>query len=256
MKTTEDETEEIVGRLSQRIIAECRKRHGFGELFFRTDGLEHEERRAAMRRRFLEANPDIAAEHRAAILKAAVTPGMTRGEATAAWGLLEEDTRGVFGHVTEESQITYAYFTGFSVGRTYALYMRDDVAAGVRETPELIAPHPRETDMKLAERYLDLFCFYDGSDEQLFGTDMDLHRNPPDILAMQMHRTEPVPRFSSDEREMEKLVWRLAGCGVYSDYLEELRRMGTDAERATLAERCEAAVAVKKNYVSWLFTMP
>lgn len=104
MKSSEDEAEESVGLLSQRIIAECRKRHGFGGLFFRTDGLEHEERRAAMRQRLLEANPETAAEHRAAILKTAVTPGMTRGEATAAWGLLEEDTRAAFGHVTEESQ--------------------------------------------------------------------------------------------------------------------------------------------------------
>ena len=146
----------MVGPLSYKIIAECRKRHGMGKLFFRTDGLQHEERRAALRERFLEANPDIVTDHRAAILKAAVTPGMTRGEATAAWGLLDEDTQNAYGHVTEESQTAYAYFTGFSVGAPYALYMRDEIVAGVLETEELIAPHERETDMKLAEIALEI----------------------------------------------------------------------------------------------------
>ena len=246
----------MVDLTSYKIIAECRKRHGLGKLFFRTDGLEQEERRAALRQRFLEANPNIGADHRAAILKAAVTPGMTRGEATAAWGLLDEDTRNVYGHVTEEGRSAYAYFTGFSVGTQYALYMRDDVVAGVRETAELIAPHEREMDMKLAERYLDSFCFYEGQDDQLYGTDMDEHRNPPDILAMGMHKTELIPRFSADADAMEKLEWRLVGHGVYSDYKELLRRMGTDIDHATLAERCEAAVALKRPDVSWLFNMP
>ena len=245
-----------VGPFSYKIIAECRKRHGLGKLFFRADGLQHEERRAALRERFLEANPHIVVDHRAAILKAAVTPGMTRGEATAAWGLLDEDTQNAYGHVTEESQTAYAYFTGFSVGAPYALYMRDEIVAGVLETEELIAPHERETDMKLADRYLDLFCYYEGRDNGLYGTDMDLHKNPPDILAMQMHRTELIPRFYEDEQEMKKLEWRLVGHGVYNDYLEALRLMGTDIDHATLEQRCEAAIAVKRPDISWLFTMP
>ena len=241
---------------SYDIIAECRKRHGAGELFPRTDGLEQEERRAAQRRRFLEANPDISAEHRDAILKAAVTPGMTRGEATAAWGLLDEDTANVYGHVVESRPVVYAYFTGFNVGATYALYMSDEVLAGVRETRDLIEPHPREADMKLVERYLGLFSFYEVSNDKVLGSDMDEYRNPPDILAMALHRTEPIPRFSEDEEALKILEMRMVGHGVYSDYLEALRRMGTDDEHATLAQRCEAAASVKRPYASWLFTMP
>ena len=241
---------------SYDIIIECRKRHGAGELFPRTDGLEQEERRAAQRRRFLEANPDMSTEHRDAILKAAVTPGMTRGEATAAWGLLDEDTANVYGHVVEAGALVYAYFTGFNVGATYALYMSDEVVAGVRETRDLIEPHPREADMKLVERYLGLFCFYEVSNDKVLGSDMDEYRNPPDILAMALHRTEPIPRFSEDEEALKILEMRMVGHGVYSDYLEALRRMGTDDEHATLRQRCEAAVSVKRPYASWLFTMP
>src|SRR5437868_14059839 len=240
---------------SYKIISECRKRHGDGRFFSRTDGLEHEERRAAQRQRFLEANPEIGERHRKAIIEATVTPGMTRGEATAAWGLLDEDTKNVYGHVTEVGRIAYAYFTGFNVGCCYALYMIDDIIAGIRETEEMIEPHKREMDMKLAERYLGLFCFYDGRDDKLYGTDMDEHKNPPDILAMRMHRTELIPRFSADEHEMKKLEWRLVGQGVHSDYVEALRLMGTDIEHATLAQRCEAAVKVKRPYAIWLFTM-
>ena len=241
---------------SYKIIAECRARHGAGRLFFRTDGLEHEARRAALRLRFLEANPDITAEYRAAILEAAVTPGMTRGEATAAWGLLDEDTRDAYGHMVETGHTVYAYFTGFGVGARYAVYMADDVLAGVRETDELIEPHERELDMKLADRYLDLFCYYDVGDGEIFGTDMDEYRNPRDIIAMGMHRRERIPRFSTDEEAMKSLEFRMVGHGAYGDYLEELRRMGTDAERATLAQRCEAAVSARRPYISWLFTMP
>lgn len=247
---------ELIALSPYDIIDECRRRYGAGELFPRTDGLQEEESRAAQRRRFLEANPDITSEHRAAILKAAVTPGMSRGEVTAAWGLLDEDTAEVYGHVVERRSGGYAYFTGFNVGKTYALYLSDEVVVGIRETRDLIEPHPREADMKLADRYLGLFCFYELSNGVLLGTDMDEYRNPPDILAMNMHRTEPIPRFSEDEEAMKSLEMRLVGHGVYSDYLEALRRMGTDVERATLAQRGEAAASVKRPYMSWLFTMP
>ena len=110
--------------------------------------------------------------------------------------------------------------------------------------------------MKLADRYLGLFCFYELGNGVLLGTDMDEYRNPPDILAMGMQRTEPIPRFSEDEAEIRRLEMRLVGHGVYSDYLEALRRMGTDVDHATLAQRCEAAASVKRPYASWLFTMP
>jgi hypothetical protein len=241
---------------SYEIVAEFRKRHGAGQFFFRTDGLQQEERRAALRRRFLEAYPGITAGHRAAILRAAVTPGMTRGEMTAAWGLLEEDTRNVYGHVVDAGHTAYAYFTGFGVGAGYGLYMLDDVVAGVRETDELVEPHARETDMKLADRYLDLFCYYEMEDGELLGADMDEYRNPPDILLMAGQRRELIPHLSADEAALKKLEFRMVGHGVYGDYLAELRRMGTDDVRATPAERCAAAIAVKRPYIGWLFSMP
>ncbi|MDT7807661.1 MAG: hypothetical protein QOJ70_1474 [Acidobacteriota bacterium] len=242
---------------SYKIVAGCRQRHGDGRLFFRTDGREHEERRAAQRQRFLEANPDIGEQHREMIRKAAVTPGMTRGEATAAWGLLDEDTRNVFGHVTDEEGIAYAYFTGFDVGGLHALYMMNDVVAGVLETEEFIAPHERELDMKLAERYLGLFCFYDWGDGTVRGSDMDQYKNPPDILAMGFYRLESIPHFLTDARALEMLELRVRGEGCGEQYEAALRRLGTDVDHATPAERCEAAVAAQpRPYMIWLFTMP
>lgn len=249
--------ENVFDLTSYRIISECRKHFGDGRLFLRTDGQQHEERRNALRQRFLEANPEIGSHHRELILKAAVTPGMTRGEATAAWGLLDEDTRNVFGHVTEEGSITYAYFTGFDVGGVYTLYMIDDMVAGVRETKELIAPHERELDMRLAERYLDVFCFYEGGDGEVRGSDMDQYKNPPDILAMGMHRMDVIPRFLIDERWLSFLELRVRGEGVYGEYEAALRRMGTDVDHATPAQRCEAGVAARPlPDISWLFSMP
>ena len=74
---------------SGQVISDCLKEHGKGELFFRTDGLQFEERRARVRREYLEAHPETT--HYEAIMKAGVTPGMTRAEVIAAWGLIEED---------------------------------------------------------------------------------------------------------------------------------------------------------------------
>lgn len=243
---------------SYEIITECQKYHGAGKLFFRSDGLQNEERRDAQRHRFLEANPGIGTERRKQILSAGVTPGMTRGEATAAWGLLDEDTRNVFGHVTEAPRTTYAYFTGFDVGTIYTLYMINEVVAGVRETEELIQPHKQELLMRLAERFLGLLFFYEGQDGRIWGSDMSEYKNPPDILAMGMHRMEVIPNFLEEDRATRDLLeWRLVGKGVYSDYKEALRQMGTDENNATPEQRCEAALAVKPlPDVSWLFTMP
>ena len=42
---------------SHEIISECLKQYGKGKLFFRTDGLEFEERRAESRREYLESHP-------------------------------------------------------------------------------------------------------------------------------------------------------------------------------------------------------
>jgi hypothetical protein len=73
----------------------CRYRHRQGvfaspwqgRIFFRTDGLQFEERRAEMRRTYLETHPEISEEQRRTVLAASATPGMTREELSTAWGL-------------------------------------------------------------------------------------------------------------------------------------------------------------------------
>ena len=79
--------------ISSEIISECVKEHGSGELFFRRDGLEFESRRVEARQAYLAAQTELDEGHRLAISQAAITPGMTKPQVTAAWGLLEEDTR-------------------------------------------------------------------------------------------------------------------------------------------------------------------
>ena len=59
--------------ISSEIISECVKKHGNGELFFRPDGLEFEDRRTAMRQAYLETHPELDEQHRLAISKAAMT---------------------------------------------------------------------------------------------------------------------------------------------------------------------------------------
>lgn len=98
--------------LSSEIIPACLKEHGKGELFFRGDGLEFEARRAKVRQAYLASHPEISEKHRLAISKTAITPGMTKLEVTAAWGLLEEDTRMALGNVTDDEHAVYGYFTG------------------------------------------------------------------------------------------------------------------------------------------------
>ena len=146
---------------SYRIISECLKEHGKGKFFARSDGLEFEARRAELRRDYLENHPQTSEEHRDAIMKAAVMPGMTKAEATAAWGLLEEDTRTAFGHVTIDRQGTFGYFTGFKIGDSCALYFRDEFVLGVRWTDELVSPHEHELTMRLTEEYRGLYYFYE-----------------------------------------------------------------------------------------------
>ena len=101
---------------SSEIISECLKRYGEGQLFFRRDGLEFEAQRVRQRQDYLESHPEIDEQHRHAIAQAAVTPGMTREEVVAAWGLLSADTRMSFGHVKDDRRAAYAVFTGFAVG--------------------------------------------------------------------------------------------------------------------------------------------
>lgn len=180
---------------SNEIISECLKEHGKGELFLRADGLEFEERRTKARSKYLESHPEVEPDYREAILKAAITPGMTREQVIAAWGLFEEDTRTVFGHVAEDEHSAYAYFTGFSVHGRHALYLKDDVLLGVRQTDELIPPHERELDMRRAEGN-GLFYFYDGKDGQLRGSNVDQYKMDWDTQHLRLYVIEIVPPTS------------------------------------------------------------
>lgn len=180
---------------SNEIISECLKQYGKGELFVRADGREFEVRRVNARNKYLESHPEIEPEHREAILKAAITPGMTRDQVIAAWGLFEEDTRIVFGHVAEDERSAYAYFTGFEVRGRHALYLKDDVLFGVRRTDELIPPHERELDMRRAEGN-GLFYFYDGKDGQLRGSNVDQYKMDWDTQHLRLYVIEIVPPTS------------------------------------------------------------
>lgn len=226
--------------ISSEIISECLKEHGQGRLFFRTDGLQFEARRAQLRREYLQSHPETAPEHSEAILKAAVTPGMTKPEVTAAWGLLEEDTRTAFGHVTEDDYAAYAYFTGFTVGESYALYFKDDVVVGVRQSQELVPPHELELEMRLAEDTRGLFYFYNydkaagvtGGETDPDHADWNPPYQPPE-------RTEPVSRGSVATFEKH-----LSANGLLTEYLSALDRLGFDRETLSVAECGNVALKV------------
>ena len=119
------------------IIGECLEGYGAGEVFYRGDGLAFEERRAAKRAAYLQEHPETSPEYRELIEKGGVTPGMSRFEAIAAWGLVEEDIKDVGGRMTADEHHAYAYYYGFNVGRPYVLYLRDDTVVGVQEDTRL-----------------------------------------------------------------------------------------------------------------------
>src|SRR6185295_13625672 len=110
----------------------------------------------------------------------------TRQDVTAAWGLLEEDTRTVFGHVTDNRLNAYAYFKGFAVGEPYTLYLRDDTVIGIQRSDELVAPHEDELAMRLAEERDGLHFFYDGADGRLRGSDTDQFRMDWDTMHLHL----------------------------------------------------------------------
>lgn len=118
------------------IIDECRKRYGAGEVFYRGDGLAFHGWRATRREDYLRAHPETRPEHRELIRRAGVTPGMSRAEFAAAWGIIEDDMRDVSARKTADGGHVYARWSGLYVGRSYTLYFRDDTVVGVREDPE------------------------------------------------------------------------------------------------------------------------
>ena len=118
------------------IIEECLKRHGEGEVFHRTDGLAFYGWRAIKRAAYLREHPETRPERRELIKSAGVTPGMTRDEAVAAWGLIEDDTRDLDASESAEGGRVYARLRGLHVGRPYTLYLIDDTVVGVRAETE------------------------------------------------------------------------------------------------------------------------
>jgi hypothetical protein len=223
---------------SHEIISACLKEHGKAELFFRTDGLQFEERRALARREYLESHPRIEPGHREAILKAAATPGMSREEITAAWGLLDEDTRVAFGHVTSDRFSAYAYFTGLSVGTNYALYLKDDIVLGIRESNDLVPPHEQELDMRLAEEESFLRFFYEGSNG-LIGSDYDQHRIDWDTLHLHLYTIDPVPPYSA-----ARIEGAFRRKGLQREYEFAFVRKGYDSWSAPREVRQEVLLGI------------
>jgi hypothetical protein len=223
---------------SGEIVSECLKEHGKGQLFFRADGLEFEETRVEARRQYLEAHPEIDAEYRDAIQKAAVTPGMMRSDVIAAWGLLQEDTRTVFGHVTSEDRVAYAYFTGLNVGECYAIYLNDDVVIGVRQTNELVPPHELEFTMRVAEDRDGLFYFYEGVDGQMRGSNVDQYFMDWDTQHLRLYTIELVVPWSI--REVEG---HLKSIRLIRQYELALLRLGYDSKTAPEELRTHIALS-------------
>lgn len=224
---------------SSEIISECSKQYGKGSLFFRADGLEFEERRAQARQEYLEAHAGIDPEYREAILTAAATPGMTREDVIAAWGLLEEDTRMVFGNVTDNRLAAFAYFNGFAIGANYGLYLKDDIVVGIRETDELVSPHEEELEMRFAEQYDGLHFFYPGGDDILRGSDVDQHHIDWDTLHHHLYRIEKVMPLSPFRIELE-----LKDEGVFEEYELALSRLGYDPKSVPAEVRARIALSV------------
>jgi hypothetical protein len=224
---------------SSEIITECLKEHGKGEIFPRTDGLQFEARRAAARHRYLEAHLQLSSEHRQLILQAAATPGMTREDVIAAWGLLEEDTRTVFGHVTDDRLSAYAYFKGFAIGALHALYLKDDVVVGIRQTDELVQPHEDELAMRLAEENAGLHYFYEGNDDRLRGSDVDQFHIDWDTLHHHLYRVEVV--MPIDDGRIKR---RIEAKGLIKEYEIRLLRLGHESWTAPTELRSLVALGL------------
>lgn len=223
--------------ISSEIVFECLKEHGKGKLFFRTDGLQFESRRAEVRSQYLEAHPEIKTEHREAILKGAITPGMTRDEVIAGWGLVEEDTRTAFGHVVDDQRSGFGYFTGFAVGEGYALYLKDEIVVGVRPTEELVPPHELELTMRLAEEDFGLFYFYEGGDGQIRGSDREQRYLDWDSQHLHLYRVELVPPTS-----LRRVEDRIRANGLIREYEIALIRLGYNSRTAPDELRTQVAL--------------
>ena len=253
--------EQIVGL----IIDECRKRHGEGQVFYRTDGLAFEERRAAKRAAYLREHPETRDEYRELIESAGVTPGMSRDETIAAWGLVREDLDNLVGRKTADEHDYYACWRGFNVGRPYVLYLIHNTVVGVREDPQGAfrkerAAEPREPtrpkrpeaeppkelrglDEELARAFYGYRnCGYT-RDGRLVGT-------PHDFETLRLyvgcddHLYHEIEYFTSLPDEFEKLERRIEELGGGGLYREALREAGLDTSTATLEQRARAALSI------------
>jgi hypothetical protein len=228
------------------VISECLKFHGWGERFARADGLEHEESRRALREKLLAEN-HVRPERRAAVLRAEVTPGMRKAEVSAAWGLTHADARDVYGHVAAVGATTYAYFTGFDIGRRHALCLVGETVVGVKLCEEVLIRRDRELEMELARRYHAYVQFFETAAGELGGRTIDFN-NPEEFdVELWLHGAyteRTFPPYSTDATAFEPIEWELRAKGRFDEYAAALARLGADLPTATPAERCRAAVEV------------
>ena len=234
------------------VISECLKFHGWGVRFARTDGLEQEESRREVRGTHLAENR-VRPEQREAVLRAEVTPGMRKAEVTAAWGLTHEDAREVYGHVAAVGPTTYAYFTGFDVGRRHALCLIGETVVGVKLCEEVLIRRDRELEMEVARHYHAYVQFFETREGELGGRTMDF--NDPDDFDMDLwlhgaYGEGTFPPYSTDPSAVEQLEWEIMSKNLFDRYVAALARLGKDLSTATPAERCRAAIEVEKGRAS------
>ena len=228
----------------ETVVSECLRFHGWGERFARTDGAERDPGRKRARGEYLAARRDVSPEHREAILRAEVTPGMRKSEVTAAWLLTPEETRDLYGHVAEVAGVSYAYFTGFDVGRRHALCLIGDLVVGVKLCDEVLIRRDRELDKEVARHYLGYAYFFETDEGEVGGCEVDPHECDLDTWYYNGYRRGIVLPYSTDPAAAERLEWEVREKGRFGEYLSALERLGTDIAAATPAERCRAAVKV------------
>ena len=232
------------------VLYECLKFHGWGVRFARTDGLEQEESRRALREKLLAENM-VRPERREAVLRAEVTPGMRKSEVTAAWGLTHEDARDVYGHVAAVGATVYAYFTGFEVGRRHALCLVGETVVGVKPCEEVLIRRDRELEMELARLYHAYVQFFETGSGELGGRTIDF--NNPDEFDMELwlhgaYTERTFPPYSTDATAFEPIEWELRAKGRFDEYAAALASLGASLATASPAERCRAAIEVAKRH--------
>ena len=228
----------------EAVISECLRFHGWGERFARTDGLELDWGRRLKRGEYLVTRRDVRPEHVKAIRRAEVTPGMKKSDVTAAWLLTHEEVRDVYGHVARVGGTTYAYFTGFDVGRRYALCLIGDLVVGVKPCDEVLIRRDRGLEMEVARHYLGYVQFFETSTGEPGGRTVDLNDCDYDTWIHGLYSEGVVPPYSTDPEAAADIEREVRLQGRFDEYARALEGFGADIRSATPAERCRAAVAV------------